>query len=81
MIQFGINIIPMMPVQEIIIIIKAAEGFGYSYCLLADEGSTPDVYVTLGAAAIQTKEISLGPVTNGYTRQQDLNQILPSCEM
>ena len=68
MIQLGINIIPVMPMQEIITIIKAAEELGYSYCLLADEGSTPDVYVTLGAAAVQTKEIRLGPVTNGYTR-------------
>lgn len=68
MIQLGINIIPVMPVREIIEIIKAAEELGFSYCLLADEGSTPDVYVTLGAAVNQTKKIRLGPVTNGYTR-------------
>ena len=68
MIQLGINIIPVMPVQEIIAIIKVAEELDYSHCLLADEGSTPDVYVTLGAAAHQTKKIHLGPVTNGYTR-------------
>ena len=68
MIKLGINIIPVMPVFEIIELIQAAESIGYEYCLLADEGMTPDVYVTLGAISRETKTIHLGPVTNGYTR-------------
>lgn len=68
MINVGINIIPVMPVSEIIELIQVAEEIGYKYCLLADEGMTPDVYVTLGAAAKLTTKIKLGPVTNGYTR-------------
>lgn len=68
MMKLGLNIIPVMPVSEIITLIQAAEAIGYEYCLLADEGMTPDVYVTLGAAAQATKNIFLGPVTNGYTR-------------
>ena len=66
--KLGINIIPVMPVSEIIEIIKAAESIGYDYCLLADEGMTPDVWVTLGLAARETSKICLAPVTNGYTR-------------
>ena len=66
--KLGINIIPVMPVSEIISIIKNAEALGYEYCLLADEGMTPDVWVTLSLAAQETNRIFLGPVTNGYTR-------------
>lgn len=68
MINVGINIIPVMPVNEIIQLIQVAEKIGYQYCLIADEGMTPDVYITLGAAAQLTSKIKLGPVTNGYTR-------------
>ncbi len=68
MVSLGINIIPEMPVTEILELIQAAEEIGYKFCLLADEGITPDVYVTLGAAAKLTNKIMLGPVTNGYTR-------------
>ncbi|MHB8135568.1 MAG: LLM class flavin-dependent oxidoreductase [Anaerolineaceae bacterium] len=68
MVQIGINIIPVMPVEEIIQLIKAAEEIGYDYCLLADEGLTADVYAILAIAARETKHIKIGPVTNGYTR-------------
>jgi 5,10-methylenetetrahydromethanopterin reductase len=68
MIEMGIQIIPLMPIQEIIETIRVAEELGYRYCVLADEGFMPDVYVTLGIAARQTSTIKLGPVTNGYTR-------------
>ena len=64
----GIQIIPTMPVAEVIEIAVAAEELGYDFCLLADEGFMPDVYVTLGAIAQRTKRIKIGPVTNGYTR-------------
>jgi len=68
MMKLGLNIIPVMPVSEIIALIQAAESLGYEYCLLADEGMSSDVYVTLGVAARETEKIFLGPVTNGYTR-------------
>jgi 5,10-methylenetetrahydromethanopterin reductase len=68
MIKLGIEIIPVMPVNEVIEIAQAAENLGYSYCLLADEGFMPDVYVSLGAIAQRTSRIMIGPVTNGYTR-------------
>lgn len=68
MLQLGINIIPVMPPNEIIALIQAAEEMGYQYCLLADEGLSTDVYVILGAAARETTSIHLAPVTNGYTR-------------
>ncbi len=73
--KLGINIIPVMPISEIIAIIKAAETIGYEYCLLADEGMTPDVWVTLGLAARETSKIILGPVTNGYTRHPAVTAI------
>ena len=68
MIEMGLQIIPTMPVQEVIDTIRVAEGLGYRYCVVADEGFMPDVYVTLGIAARETSTIKLGPVTNGYTR-------------
>lgn len=73
--KLGINIIPVMPISEIIEIIQAAESIGYEYCLLADEGMTADVWVTLGLAAHETKNIYLGPVTNGYTRHPAVTAI------
>jgi 5,10-methylenetetrahydromethanopterin reductase len=68
MVQLGINIIPVMPAEEILQLIKAAEALEFDYCLLADEGLTADVYAVLGAAAKETQRIRFGPVTNGYTR-------------
>ena len=68
MIQLGIQIIPTMPVREAIDIGVMAEELGYDFCLLADEGFMPDVYVALGAIAQRTQRMLLGPVTNGYTR-------------
>ncbi|MDX9850623.1 MAG: LLM class flavin-dependent oxidoreductase [Anaerolineaceae bacterium] len=73
--KLGINIIPVMPISEIIAIMQAAESIGYEYCLLADEGMTPDVWVTLGLAARETEKIFLGPVTNGYTRHPAVTAI------
>lgn len=73
--KLGINIIPVMPLSEIIEIIQAAESIGFEYCLVADEGMTPDVWVTLGLAAHETKNIFLGPVTNCYTRHPAVTAI------
>ncbi|GIV70782.1 MAG: hypothetical protein KatS3mg048_3644 [Caldilinea sp.] len=68
MTQLGIQIIPTMPVDEVIATAVMAEELSYDFCLLADEGFMPDVYVALGAIAQRTQRIRLGPVTNGYTR-------------
>ena len=75
MTKLGIQIIPMMPAEEVIETICAAEKLGYEYCLLCDEGFTPDVYVTLGIAACKTTKIRLGPMTNGYTRHPAVTAI------
>ena len=66
--ELGLQIFPSMSVNDIITIACEAERLGYDQCLLADEGFLPDPYVTLGAIAVQTSRIKLGPVTNGYTR-------------
>jgi 5,10-methylenetetrahydromethanopterin reductase len=66
--SLGVQIIPTMPAHEVIDTALAAEELGYDYCLLADEGFMPDVYVCLGAIAQRTTRLRLGPVTNGYTR-------------
>jgi 5,10-methylenetetrahydromethanopterin reductase len=68
MIQLGIQIIPTMPVNEVIETAVMAEALGYDFCLLADEGWMPDIYVALGAIAQRTTRIKLGATTNGYTR-------------
>jgi len=57
-----------MPSDEVLKTIRVAEDLGYDFCVMADEGFLPDVYVCLGAAARQTSRIQLGPVTNGFTR-------------
>ena len=66
--KLGINIIPSMPVEEIIETTCAAENLGYEYLILADEGFMQDVYVVLGALTHETHTMKLGPCTNGYTR-------------
>ncbi|RMF01778.1 MAG: LLM class flavin-dependent oxidoreductase, partial [Chloroflexi bacterium] len=57
MIEMGLQIIPVMPVQEVVDTIRVAESLGYRYCVVADEGFMPDVYVTLGVAARETSTI------------------------
>ena len=57
-----------MPAADVIRIAVEAERLGYDYCLIADEGFHPDVYVSLGAIARETEHITLGVMTNGYTR-------------
>jgi len=64
----GLQLVPVMPVAELVDTIRAAEQLGYDHCMVADEGLMQDVYVALGAAAGVTDTIRLGVVTNGYTR-------------
>ena len=44
----GLQIIPTMPIDELIATVKAAEGMGYTHCMVADEGLMHDVYAVLG---------------------------------
>jgi len=57
-----------MPAGDVITVAVEAERLGYDYCLVADEGFHPDVYACLGAVARVTDRITLGVLTNGYTR-------------
>lgn len=64
----GVHIVPLMAAGDVIELAVHAERLGYDYCLIADEGFHPDVYVSLGAIARETEHITLGVMTNGYTR-------------
>jgi 5,10-methylenetetrahydromethanopterin reductase len=68
LLKAGVHIVPLMPAADVIEIAVQAERLGYDYCLVADEGFHPDVYVSLGAIARETERITLGVMTNGYTR-------------
>ena len=68
MVAAGVHIVPLMPAEDVISVAVEAERLGYEYCLVADEGFHPDVYACLGAIARATDRITLGVLTNGYTR-------------
>ncbi len=68
MVAAGVHIVPLMPADDVISVAVEAERLGYDYCLVADEGLHPDVYACLGAIARATERITLGVLTNGYTR-------------
>ena len=68
MVAAGVHIVPLMPAEDVISVAVEAERLGYDYCLVADEGFHPDVYACLGAIARATERITLGVLTNGYTR-------------
>ena len=68
MVSAGVHIVPLMPATDVISVAVEAERLGYDYCLVADEGFHPDVYACLGAIASATDRITLGVLTNGYTR-------------
>ena len=68
MVAAGVHIVPLMPSADVIALAVEAERLGYDYCLVADEGFHPDVYACLGAIARETESITIGAMTNGYTR-------------
>ena len=68
MVVAGVHIVPLMPADDVISVAVEAERLGYEYCLVADEGFHPDVYACLGVIARATDRITLGVLTNGYTR-------------
>ncbi|MFV2039225.1 MAG: LLM class flavin-dependent oxidoreductase [Acidimicrobiales bacterium] len=64
----GVHIVPLMPADQVVALAVEAERLGYDYCLLADEGFHPDIYACLGVIARETDRITIGAMTNGYTR-------------
>ena len=68
MVAAGVHIVPLMPARDVISVAVEAERLGYDYCVVADEGFHPDVYACLGTIAMATDRITLGVLTNGYTR-------------
>ena len=68
MVAAGVHIVPLMAADDVISVAVEAERLGYEYCLVADEGFHPDVYACLGVIARATDRITLGVLTNGYTR-------------
>jgi 5,10-methylenetetrahydromethanopterin reductase len=64
----GIHIVPLMAATDVVTVAKEADAIGYDYCLVADEGFHPDVYALLAVIARETERISIGTMTNGYTR-------------
>ncbi|MFQ5558205.1 MAG: LLM class flavin-dependent oxidoreductase, partial [Acidimicrobiales bacterium] len=53
---------------DVATIAREAERVGYEYCFVADEGLHPDVYACLAVVARETDSITIGAMTNGYTR-------------
>ena len=68
MVAAGVHIVPLMSSSDVIAVALEAECLGYDYCMVADEGFHPDIYACLGVIARETERITLGVMTNGYTR-------------
>ena len=70
MITASINIMPEVPVPDIVALARHAEELGFRRCWVYDEGlAARDVYVTLAAIASATDSLLVGPgITNPYTR-------------
>lgn len=70
MIKKGVNIIPDVPMSQVIELGQEAERLGYDKCWIYDEGLvTRDVYISLAAIAQKTGKIELGTgITNPFTR-------------
>jgi len=66
--RLGLQIVPTMPVTEMVETVRVAENLGFEFAMVADEGLMHDVYVVLALMAEGTSRIRLGAVTNGYTR-------------
>jgi 5,10-methylenetetrahydromethanopterin reductase len=70
MIRASINIMPEVPVAEVVDLARHAADLGFARCWVYDEGlAARDVYVTLTAIADATDRVQLGPgITNPFTR-------------
>ncbi len=66
---WGIWFEPTQPVRRILELARLAEAEGASICLVADEGTTRDVYVTMTAILMGTEQLTVGPgITNPFSR-------------
>ena len=70
MIPFSVNLMPEVPVADVVDLAVVAENLGYHRCWVYDEGTAArEVYVTLTAVAAATERVQLGPgITNAFTR-------------
>lgn len=70
MIIKGVNLIPDVPMAQVIELGQEAEKLGYDKCWVYDEGlATRDVYVSLTAIGQKTNKIQLGTgITSPFTR-------------
>ena len=70
MIKRGVNIIPDVPMEQVVSLGVKAEELGFDKCWVYDEGLvTRDVYISLAAIAGKTARIQLGTgITSPYTR-------------
>lgn len=68
--RFAVNLMPTVPVSEVVGLAVHAERCGASRVWVYDEGVvTRDVYVTLAAIAAATERVHMGPgITNPYVR-------------
>ncbi len=66
--RLGLQIVPTMPIDEMVETVRAAENLGFEFAMVADEGLMHDVHVVLTLLSQGTTDIRLGAVTNGYTR-------------
>lgn len=66
---WGIWFEPTQPVGRIVDLARLAEGEGASVCLVADEGTDRDVYVTMTAVLLGTERLIVAPgITNPFSR-------------
>jgi len=70
MIKRAVDLIPNVPVSQLVHLGQEAERLGYDKCWVYDEGlATRDVYVSLAAIAMKTSTIHLGTgITSPFTR-------------
>jgi 5,10-methylenetetrahydromethanopterin reductase len=67
--RWGIWLHAVRPVPELVRLAVTAENLGASALLLADEGIDRDLYVTLTAVAVATRNLTLIPaITNPHSR-------------
>ncbi len=65
----GITMNPDADPQVLKAIARQVEELGFSYCYVADQGLSRDVYVTLSNLAASTTSLRLGPgITHPYVR-------------
>lgn len=64
----ALQIIPHLPVPDLVATAVEAERLGYASVWVSDEGFMTDPFIALGPMALATRSVGLGVVTNPYTR-------------